>query len=205
MNSLPEGVRYFPNHLSAGQQNQLISQIRSIVRQAPLYIPQMPKTGKPMSVKMTNCGSLGWVTDKNYGYRYQSFHPLTKKTWPKIPDQLLELWQEIANYPHRPEACLINYYDLDAKMGMHQDRDEQIFDAPVVSISLGDDCMFRIGGVTRGGPTRSLRLQSGDVIVLEGEARLAFHGVDKIYPDTSMVLNNAGRVNLTLRRVTRPG
>ena len=202
MNLLPEGVRHYPNFLSNEQQSELISTIRVIVREAPLYIPCMPKTGKAMSVKMTNCGELGWVTDKKQGYRYQEFHPVAQKPWPEIPPQLLEIWQELANYSDHPQACLINYYNADAKMGMHQDSDEQKFEAPVVSISLGDDCLFRVGGTKRGGKTHSFRLQSGDVLVLEGASRLAFHGVDKIYPNTSMLLKDAGRINLTLRRVT---
>ena len=202
MNLLPEGVRHYPNFLSIEQQKCIISCIRSVVRKAPLFTPYMPKTGKAMSVKMSNCGDLGWVTDKKQGYRYQDFHPDTQEPWPELPDQLLEIWQKLANYPVHPQACLINYYNADAKMGMHQDSDEQIFEAPVVSISLGDDCLFRIGGTKRGGPTRSLRLQSGDVLILESVSRLAYHGVDKIYPNTSMLLSDAGRINLTLRRVT---
>ena len=202
MNLLPKGVRHYPDFLSNEQQECLISSIREIVRKAPLFTPHMPKTGKAMSVKMTNCGELGWVTDKKLGYRYQDFHPVTQKPWPEIPAQLLEIWQELANYSDHPQACLINYYSADAKMSMHQDSDEQDFEAPVVSISLGDDCLFRVGSTKRGGTTRSLRLQSGDVLVLEGASRLAFHGVDKIYPDTSMLLKDAGRINLTLRRVT---
>jgi alkylated DNA repair protein (DNA oxidative demethylase) len=201
MNLLPEEVRHYPGFLSTEQQLRLISSIRAIVGNAPLYTPYMPKTGKPMSVRMTNCGELGWITDKQQGYRYQEFHPVTKNPWPEIPDQLLDIWQKLANYPDRPQACLINYYNADAKMGMHQDSDEQNFAAPVISISLGDDCLFRIGTSKRGGKTRSLRLQSGDVLILEGASRLAFHGVDKIYPNTSMLLNDSGRINLTLRRV----
>ena len=204
MKSLPAGVQYLPNYLSAGLQKDLISEIRDIVQRAPLYTPQMPRTGKPMSVKMTNCGSLGWVTDKHLGYRYQKDHPVTQNPWPEIPTQLRNLWQELANYSYPLEACLINFYDDTAKMGMHQDRDEQDLKAPVISISLGDDCLFRVGGIKRGGPTKSFRLQSGDVIVLGGEARLAFHGVEKIFPGTSMLLKGSGRINLTLRRVTIP-
>ena len=104
----------------------------------------------------------------------------------------------------RPEACLINFYDPTAKMGLHQDRDETDFDAPVVSVSLGDCCLFRVGGLKRSDPTRSFRLNSGDVVVLGGDARLAFHGVDRIYPGTSTLLAEGGRINLTMRRVTRP-
>jgi len=202
MNLLPEGVRHYSNFLSNQQQSELISSIREVVRKAPLYTPEMPKTGKAMSVKMTNCGEFGWITDKKQGYRYQEFHPVTHKPWPEIPAQLLEIWLELADYPDQPQACLINYYSSDAKMGMHQDCDEQNFEAPVVSISLGDDCLFRVGGTKRGGKTHSLRLKSGDVLVLDGASRLAFHGVDKIYPNTSMLLKDVGRINLTLRRVT---
>jgi len=201
MNLLPEGVRHYANFLSNEQQERLISSIRTIVHKAPLFTPHMPKTGKAMSVKMTNCGVFGWVTDKKQGYRYQDFHPDTKELWPEIPNQLLEIWQELANYSDHPQACLINYYSADAKMSMHQDSDEQAFEAPVVSISLGDDCLFRVGSTKRGGKTRSLRLQSGDVLILEGASRLAFHGVDKIYPNTSLLLKDVGRINLTLRRV----
>ncbi|KPB02112.1 alpha-ketoglutarate-dependent dioxygenase AlkB family protein [Ahrensia marina] len=199
---LPDGIIHLPMCLSAEEQNALLEDIRAIVAEAPLYTPRMPKTGKPMSVRMTNCGSLGWVTDKENGYRYQDTHPFTGKSWPAIPDRLLALWEEHSSYPHPPEACLINFYEQGAKMGLHQDKDEANFDAPVLSVSLGDDCLFRIGGSSRGGPTKSIRLSSGDVIILGGEGRLNYHGVDKIYPNTSPLLKNGGRINLTLRRVT---
>ena len=156
-----------------------------------------------MSVRMSNCGPLGWYSDEA-GYRYQPTHPETGQPWPPMPDILLRAWDELARYPHRPEACLINFYAATAKMGLHQDRDEQDFDAPVVSLSLGDACLFRIGGTRRSDPTHSLRLSSGDALVLGGDARLAFHGVDRIYPGTSRLLSEGGRINLTLRRVTRP-
>ena len=129
-------------------------------------------------------------------------HPVSGEPWPEIPDLLLNLWSDLADYPHPPEACLVNYYDDAAKMGMHQDRDEEQFEAPVLSVSLGNDCQFRVGGTSRGGKTQSFRLRSGDVMMLTGSARLAFHGVDRIYPDTSPLLKQGGRVNLTLRRVT---
>jgi alkylated DNA repair protein (DNA oxidative demethylase) len=156
-----------------------------------------------MSVRMTNCGPLGWVTDER-GYRYQATHPETGEPWPPMPDVLLDAWKELAAYPHAPEACLINFYGPEAKMGLHQDRDERDFDAPVVSLSLGDTCLFRLGGTRRSDPTRSVRLTSGDAAVLGGPARLAFHGVDRILPATSMLLPEGGRINLTMRRVTRP-
>lgn len=201
---LPRGARHMPGFLDPQAQKALVEDIRAVVAAAPLYTPAMPRTGRPMSVRMTNCGALGWVTDKERGYRYQPTHPVTGQPWPPIPERLLALWREVSGYPHGPEACLVNFYDGDARMGLHQDRDEAEFDAPVVSVSLGDACLFRIGDTTRDGPTKSFRLQSGDVVVLGGDSRLAFHGVDRIYPSTSALLRNGGRINLTLRRVTKP-
>ena len=163
----------------------------------------MPKSGKPLSVRMTNCGPLGWVTDEA-GYRYQPLHPETGKPWPAMPDIVIDAWKALARYPHPPESCLINYYHPTAKMGLHQDRNERDFQAPVVSLSLGDTCLFRIGGTKRGDPTRVVNLASGDAVVLGGEARLAFHGVDRIMPGTSTLLPQGGRINLTIRRVTMP-
>jgi alkylated DNA repair protein (DNA oxidative demethylase) len=201
---LPKGVRHMPGYIARAAQEALVEEIRRVVQAAPLYVPAMPRTGKEMSVRMTNCGALGWVTDKERGYRYQPTHPVTGEPWPPIPEALLQLWREVSAYPHPPEACLVNFYSADAKMGLHQDRDEKDFAAPVVSVSLGDDCLFRVGQTTREGGTKSFRLRSGDVVVLGGEGRLAFHGVDRIYPATSALLKNGGRINLTLRRVTVP-
>ena len=203
MQVLPRGVRHIPSCLDRADQEALVEDVRKVVQAAPLYTPTMPRTGKPMSVRMTNCGTLGWVTDRERGYRYQPTHPLTGEPWPPIPEILLDLWRQVSGYPNPPEACLINFYTADAKMGLHQDRDEADFSAPVVSVSLGDDCLFRVGQTTRDGATKSFRLKSGDVVVLGGEGRLAFHGVDRIYPSTSALLKNGGRINLTLRRVTK--
>jgi DNA oxidative demethylase len=201
--TLPPGIRHLPLYLDRAAQGRLLEAVRAVVAEAPFYTPAMPKTGKEMSVRMTNCGSLGWVTDKERGYRYQPTHPVTGRLWPPIPQMLLDIWRDTAGTDIEPEACLINYYDAAAKMGLHQDRDEQEFAAPVLSISLGDDCLFRVGGLKRNDPTTSLRLQSGDVVVIGGENRLAFHGVDRIYPGTSMLLKREGRINLTMRRVTK--
>jgi alkylated DNA repair protein (DNA oxidative demethylase) len=197
------GVRLVPGYLDRAAQAALLAAVRDVVARAPLYTPRMPKTGKPMSVRMSNCGPLGWVTDER-GYRYQPTHPETGDPWPAIPDLLLDAWRELAGYGPAPESCLINYYAADARMGLHQDRDENDFDAPVVSLSLGDTCLFRVGGTKRSDPTRSVRLASGDGAVLAGDARLAFHGVDRIMPGSSMLLPEGGRINLTMRRVTQP-
>jgi DNA oxidative demethylase len=196
------GLRIVPGYLDGEGQERLLSAIREIIAAAPLYTPRMPRSGQPMSVRMTNCGPLGWMTDEQ-GYRYQGTHPVTGAPWPPIPAILMEAWRKLAGYPRPPQACLVNFYGSGARMGLHQDRDEEDFDAPVVSLSLGDTCLFRIGGTTRQGPTRSFRLASGDAVVLGGEARLAFHGVDRVIPGTSRLLAGGGRINLTLRRVTR--
>jgi alkylated DNA repair protein (DNA oxidative demethylase) len=200
-------MRHLPEYLDAEGQAALLREILAVIAAAPFFTPRMPRTGKPFSVKMTNCGPLGWVSDKEGGYRYQAHHPQTGKPWPAMPERLLALWADVANYPAAPEACLVNYYAPGAKMGLHRDEDEEDFSAPVVSVSLGDAARFRIGGTARKDPTRSFELKSGDVVVLEGESRLAFHGVDRILGGTSGLLREAfpegGRINLTLRRVTR--
>ena len=196
------GFDYFPNYYNRLEQEDLLNDIRHIVKEAPLITPIMPKTGKEMSVRQTNCGELGWVTDKEQGYRYQKNHPITGKAWPDIPPSLQNLWQKLSGFPQPAEACLINFYAPQARMGMHQDKDEMELNAPVISISLGDSCLFRIGTTEKQGKTHSIRLNSGDVIMFGGEARLAYHGVDKIYHNTSTLLKVPGRVNLTLRRIS---
>ena len=198
-------MQYLPEAFSAGEQAGLLAEIRKIVGLAPLFVPRMPRSGTPMSVRMTNAGPLGWVTDKAGGYRYEPTHPESGHPWPEIPESLLKLWTRLADYPHPPEACLINYYGGAAKMGLHQDRDEEDFTAPVISISLGDTAVFRVGATTLKGPTRKLELRSGDVVVLAGADRLAYHGIDRVLPGTSQLLEEGGRFNLTLRRVTKPG
>ena len=198
-------MEYLPGKLRDAEQAKLLAALRAVMEEAPLFTPTMPRSGKPMSVRMTNCGPLGWVTDKDGGYRYQATHPVTGKPWPAVPQALLDLWAEVAGYPAPPEACLVNYYSGDAKMGLHQDKDEEDFAAPVVSVSLGDSAIFRVGGLTRKDETQALELKSGDVVVLGGDDRLAFHGIDRILPGTSALLPEGGRLNLTLRRVTKPG
>lgn len=196
----PEGVLYFPGWFDREAQQTLVAAIAEIVRAAPWFVPRMPKSGKPFSVAMTNCGPLGWVSDEA-GYRYQPAHPETGAAWPAIPPALIELWRSVGA-PAEPEACLINRYHERARLGLHQDRDETDRAAPVVSVSLGDTAVFRIGGTTRKAPTRSMRLVSGDVVTFGGPARLVYHGIDRILPGTSRLLPEGGRINLTLRRVT---
>jgi alkylated DNA repair protein (DNA oxidative demethylase) len=197
------GVLHWPERLERPAQEALRDALREAAKAAPFFTPVMPHTGKPFSVRMTNCGPLGWVSDRQ-GYRYQPTHPETGAPWPAMPQVLLDLWREHAGYLHPPEACLVNYYETSARMGLHQDRDEQDFDAPVLSVSLGDTALFRVGGTERGGKTRSVKLGSGDVLIFGGPARLAFHGIDRVMPGTSTLLPQGGRLNLTLRRVTKP-
>lgn len=198
-------MRYFPEYLNREAQQRLLADIMTVVCHAPFFTPAMPRTGKPFSVQMTNCGPLGWVSDKEGGYRYQAAHPVTGGPWPDMPPALLDIWREVAGYAAEPEACLVNYYRPGTRMGLHRDEDEADFEAPVVSVSLGDTAKFRIGGLTRKDPTRSFDLRSGDVLVLHAETRLAYHGVDRIMPGTSTLLDDVlpdgGRLNLTLRRV----
>jgi len=198
------GLRLYPGYFDRDGQVELLAAVRKVLQAAPLFTPRMPKSGRPFSVRMSNCGPLGWVSNES-GYRYQPLHPETGAPWPPVPAMLLALWTKLARFRDRPEACLVNFYGPHAKMGLHQDRDESEFDAPVISVSLGDSCLFRVGGLTRNAPKRSIRLSSGDVLILGGAARLAFHGVDRIYPGTSSLLPEGGRINLTLRRVTRSG
>ena len=203
--AVPSGLRLEPGLLGREGQEALVVELRRAVAAAPFFTPRMPRTGKPFSVAMTNCGPLGWVSDE-LGYRYQPAHPVTGEPWPPIPAAVMDVWNAVSGFAAPPEACLVNHYAPGARLGIHQDRDEEDFSAPVVSISLGDTAVFRIGGLDRRDPTRSVRLASGDVIVLGGEARLAHHGVDRIIAGSSTLLDGwlpgGGRINLTLRRVT---
>ena len=196
------GFRLLPGFLDAARQQALVDDVVAVLATAPSYHATMPKSGQKMSVAMSNAGQLGWYSDRDGGYRYVAQHPETGRPWPPIPPSILAIWQAVADYPQAPQACLINLYRDGARMGLHQDRDETDFAAPVVSISLGDTAMFRLGGTVRGAPTRSFKLASGDVLVLGGAARLAFHGIDRILPGSSRLVPGGGRINLTLRRVT---
>lgn len=203
MTGLPEGFRYLPGFLAPEAQAALVEELRALVAEAPLYRPTMPKSGRPFSVRMTNAGSHGWFADKQ-GYRYVGQHPETGRPWPAIPAALEEIWADVADYPAGPQCCLVNFYQPGARMGLHRDEDEETFAAPVVSLSLGDSAVFRLGGLERRGPTRSLKLHSGDVMILSGPLRLAYHGIDRVLGGSSRLLPGGGRLNLTLRRVTRP-
>ena len=176
----------------------MATDIRRVVAAAPLFSPMTPY-GKPMSVRMTSAGKYGWFSDRK-GYRYVPQHP-SGVAWPAIPESVLDLWRQVTGLDRQPDCCLVNFYPPGARMGMHQDKDEADFSFPVVSISLGDDGLFRIGNDSRGGKTESIWLGSGDVVVMGDAARLTYHGVDRIRPGTSTLLDAEGRLNLTLRVV----
>ncbi|WP_238191713.1 alpha-ketoglutarate-dependent dioxygenase AlkB [Methylobacterium frigidaeris] len=211
MIELAPGLIHHPGYLDAEAQAALAADLAGVLREAPPFTPSMPRTGKPFSVRMTNCGPLGWVSDRA-GYRYQATHPETGRPWPAMPAAARRAWTELAGCPAEPEACLVNLYAPGTRMGLHQDRDEAEFSAPVLSLSLGATALFRYGGLSRSDPTRSVRLSSGDALVIGGPSRLIFHGVDRILPAdllapmTGPVLPEAvaagGRLNLTLRRVS---
>ena len=190
---------HYPGWLSGSEQRALVADLRAVVAQAPLFSPMTPH-GRPVSVRMTSAGRFGWVSDRR-GYRYSETHP-AGMPWPAIPETILAIWRAVSGTDRDPDCCLINFYGEGARMGLHQDRDEADFTQPVVSISLGDDGLFRIGNETRGGATQSLWLRSGDVLVMGGAARLRHHGIDRIAPGTSLLLPQGGRLNLTLRVVT---
>lgn len=192
-----EGFRFWPGALSALEQADLLAEVLAAADAAPFYRPVTPG-GRPFSVEMTGLGPLGWVSDRA-GYRYQATHPVTGAAWPPMPQGLTDMWTTLTGWPQPPDACLVNRYRDGARMGLHQDMDERDQAAPVLSVSLGDTAVFRIGPAA-GGPTRSLKLASGDVCALTGPARLARHGIDRTIAGSSSLVPGGGRVNLTLRR-----
>jgi alkylated DNA repair protein (DNA oxidative demethylase) len=199
--AIAPGVTLWRERFSLPAQKALLDEVFEKLKDAPLYRPVMPGTGKAFSAQESNFGLLGWVADKN-GYRYQATHPVTGLPWPGIPQALLDLWSEINAAPP-PQCCLVNLYRGPAKMGLHQDRDEKDISAAVIGVSLGDEALFRIGSPKRGGKTSSVALASGDVIAFGGVARLAYHGIDRIKPGSSRLVPGGGRLSLTLRRVER--
>lgn len=207
MREIAPGAFHYPLYLDTAAQAALAHDIAEVVAAAPLYVSTMPRTGAPMSVRMTNCGPLGWMSDKEKGYRYEARHPMTGAPWPPMPQALLDAWTQLTGYSKPPEACLINVYDENARMGLHQDKDEADFAAPILSLSLGADCRFKLGGARRADKAISLILSSGDALLLSGPSRRRFHGVDKIMPSLARPLPTplaalGARVNLTLRRVS---
>lgn len=192
------GFELYPGALGPAAQRALLETVTAGLKEAP-WIRQATPWGKPMSVAQTSFGAWGWISDRK-GYRYEPAHPETGRPWPPIPEILLELWARHADWPEPPDACLVNFYGPDAKMGQHRDADELDLKAPVLSVSLGDSAVFRLGGLERSGPTTTVKLHSGDVCLLKGEARGAYHGIDRVLAGSSTLIPGGGRINLTLRR-----
>ncbi len=192
------GVLVYKSAIPSPGQIAMRDDIRAIARAAPMFSP-VTRWGKPMSVRMTSAGKYGWYSDRR-GYRYIDRHP-SGVAWPAIPASILRVWSDYSGPERAPDCCLINHYTEGAKMGLHQDRDEADFSYPVVSISLGDEALFRVGGTERSDPTQSVWLSSGDVAVIGGAARLAYHGIDRIKFGSSRLLDGGGRINVTLRVV----
>ena len=199
--ALPQGFRLHAGFLDRAAQEAMLADLRAVVAMAPLVRP-VTAWGKPMSVRMTSAGRVGWVIDRGR-YRYTPRHPGTERPWPPIPASVMAVWEAVSGWDAPPDCCLLNWYGERARMGMHRDADEgeTAFAAPVVSVSLGDPARFRMGGTERGGPTRSTILNSGDVLVMSGPARLAYHGVDRVWHGAGTLLPEGGRINLTLRVV----
>ena len=200
---LPDGFDYLPGYYDHVQQQALLADVRALLAAAPLFEQRMPKSGALLSVRMSNAGDVGWVTDKERGYRHEQKHPITGHKWPAIPESLLALWNVVSRGAQPPNMCLINYYDADARLGLHQDLGAKSLGAPVVSVSLGDDAVFVVGGLNRKDRTRPIWLHSGDVVAFGGPSRLIFHGVNGIKLHSSDLLAEGGRFNLTLRRIEK--
>lgn len=179
----------------------LVSAAEEVMRQAPLRHMVTPG-GRAMAVAMTNCGPLGWVSDRR-GYRYQDTDPVSGAPWPAMPVAMVALATRAADhagYPcFAPDACLVNAYRAGTRLSLHQDRDELDFAAPIVSVSLGLPAVFLFGGQARSGPVRRYRLAHGDVVVWGGASRLAFHGVAPLAAGVHPLLGER-RINLTFRR-----
>ena len=187
--------------LAKSFESDLIADISDIVAQAP-FRHMLTPGGHQMSVAMTNCGSVGWVTDPG-GYRYDGVDPRSAKPWPAMPPLFRELAARAADRAgfdgFSPDACLINRYQPGARMSLHQDKDELDLDAPIVSVSLGLPAIFLFGGLQRSDKPRRFRLEHGDIAVWGGPSRLAFHGVAPL-ADGEHALMGRQRINLTFRK-----
>jgi alkylated DNA repair protein (DNA oxidative demethylase) len=179
----------------------LVDAIHVVARTAP-FRHMTAARGLRMSVAMTNCGDVGWLSDHS-GYRYDAIDPESRRPWPAMPDVFAQLAQRAASAAgfagFAPDACLVNRYQPGARLTLHQDRDEQDFAAPIVSASLGVSATFLWGGTARAVRPRRVGLDHGDVVVWGGSARLNFHGIDTLR-ESHHALTGSARFNLTFRR-----
>ncbi|WP_440026251.1 DNA oxidative demethylase AlkB [Chromobacterium amazonense] len=179
----------------------LCAAVEAVLRQSPLRGMVTPG-GQRMSVTTASCGDWGWVSDRR-GYRYSAVDPDSGQPWPAMPDPLRDLARgaaaEAGFAGFDPDACLINCYLPGARMGLHQDKDERDFKAPIVSVSLGLPAVFLLGGLRRADPSARILLQHGDVLVWGGPDRMRFHGVQPVKPGCHALLGER-RINLTFRK-----
>jgi alkylated DNA repair protein (DNA oxidative demethylase) len=191
----PGGFYLLQGWLNESRQEEIVREIETVAQEAPFFTPTMPRFGAPFRIEITNCGDLGWVSDKQ-GYRYQPTHPLTGNAWPRIPERILEeqrLLCDCLGFRYfNPESCLINRYREGGSLGLHRDDTEKKLDAPIISFSIGERCVFSLGGLKRTDPLERYIIQSGDAVVLSGESRLRFHKVENV---------EGLRYNLTIRQV----
>ncbi len=198
----PAGMVVLRGRLSRAEQAEFVRLAFEVADDAPFYTPVM-RGGAPFRVQMTSAGDIGWLSDEA-GYRYARVHPETKRPWPEIPEPITSFAKaaalEAGFSGFTPDSCLFNLYRSDGKLGIHRDHVEQDRVSPIVSVSLGDSCVFKFGGLSKGGPFTDWTLVSGDVVVFGGPSRLAWHGVSKILRGTSDLIPGGGRMNLTVRR-----
>ena len=198
---------HLKNYFSVSEQHNLVDLIRNVVKaNGGITIPVMP-SGLKFNCSQTSCGIVGWLSDRK-SYRYSTINPVNNQPFAAMPTELIDIAQSLAKlvgeFDYQPETCLINFYPANAKskLGLHQDNTESNLKPCIISISLGDDCSFVIGSNrSRKDPLDSILLRSGDVLILHGDSRLAYHGVQRILPGTSDLLKNNGRLNLTIRQV----
>ena len=192
---------YLLRGLALAQENVIWNALQSVIALAPLRHMQTPG-GLTMSVAMSNCGPLGWVSDSR-GYRYEPLDPLSQQPWPAMPAEFMALAQQAASLADfegfKPDACLINQYAAEAKLSLHQDKDERDQGHPIVSVSLGLPATFQFGGLQRSDKLLRTELQHGDIVVWGGPARLRYHGILPLKPGLHR-LTGAYRYNLTFRR-----
>lgn len=199
--NLPPGLFHRPGLLDLEGQRAVLAAVRAVAQAAPFAHARTK--GGMTSAAMTNAGSAGWWSDLK-GYRYETRNPVTGKSWPPMPEIFRDVVaRAVADTPwpdFTPDACLINFYGEGAKMGLHQDRDEKDFTQPIVTVSLGDDGDFQIGGMTRSERAQVLVVKSGDTLAMGGDSRMRFHGIRKIHPGTGPLATLTGRISLTFRK-----
>tara|TARA_B100000686_G_C16751710_1_gene952933 strand:+ start:496 stop:1116 length:621 start_codon:yes stop_codon:yes gene_type:complete len=201
-------MQFFVNALNTSVQHKIAKEVSRIAQIAPFFTPFIPKWNKPFKIQITNAGEWGWKSDK-YGYGYIKKHPLTGKEWPTIPSIFLQIWKEFTDVSVLPNCCLINLYkDAKSSLGLHQDKDENDFSFPVLTISLGNKATFNYGKTKKLCDLKKILLLSGSIVILHKKSRLYYHSISKISETKDSILYFSpyfrippkSRVSITLRR-----